>query len=54
MFVNGKEIFKTKVDNKNVNFQTQFYLGSVSNGFGLLGPKNGSVYDYFSRLQFYG
>ena len=24
LFVNGKEIFKFKVDNKNVNFPTQF------------------------------
>ena len=26
LFVNGKEIFKFKADNKNVNFQTQFSL----------------------------
>ena len=31
LFVNGKEIFKFKADNKNVNFPTQFCLGS--NGF---------------------
>ena len=31
-FVNGKEIFKIKADNKNVNFPTQFCLGSISNG----------------------
>ena len=32
LFVNGKEIIKFKADNKNINFQTQFYVGSVSNG----------------------
>ena len=33
LFVNGKEIFKFKADNKNVNFLAQFCLGSISNGF---------------------
>ena len=33
MFVNGKEIFKFKTDNKNVNFPTQFCIGRISNGF---------------------
>ena len=33
MFVNGKEIFKFKADNKNVHFPTQFFLESISNGF---------------------
>ena len=33
LFVNGKGIFKFKADNKNVNFGTQFCLGSISNGF---------------------
>ena len=32
LFVNGKEIFKLKADNKNVNFPTQFCLRSISNG----------------------
>ena len=32
LFVNGKEIFKFKSDKKIVNFPTQFYLGSISNG----------------------
>ena len=31
--VNGKEIFKFKANNKNVNFITQFSLRSISNGF---------------------
>ena len=33
LFVNGEEIFKFKVDNKNVNFPTQFCLQRISNGF---------------------
>ena len=32
-FVNGKEIFKFKVNNKNVNFPSNFWLGSISNRF---------------------
>ena len=34
LFVNGKEIFKFKADNKNVNFPTQFCLGRISDEFG--------------------
>ena len=49
MFVNVKEIFKFKADNKNVNCPTQFCLGSISNGFGNTEPRkvslNGNVYD---------
>ena len=33
LFVNGKEIFKFKVDNKNFNFPEKFFLGSISNEF---------------------
>ena len=36
LFSNGKEIFKFKSDNKNINFPTQFCLGSISNGLVLL------------------
>ena len=32
LFVNEKEIFKFKADNKNVDFPSQFCLGSISNG----------------------
>ena len=32
--VNGKEIFKFRAENKNFNFLTQFFIGSISNGFG--------------------
>ena len=33
LFANGKEIFKFKAKNKNINFPTQICLGSISNGF---------------------
>ena len=33
LFVNGKEIFKFKGDNKNVNFPTRFCLESISDRF---------------------
>ena len=33
MFVNGKEIFRFKANNKNVNFSTWFGLRSISDGF---------------------
>ena len=50
LFVNGKEIFKLKGDNKNFNFPIQFCLGRVSNGFSAIGSRelslNGNVYDF--------
>ena len=50
MFVNGKKIFKFKADNKNVNFPTQFCLGSIPNGFSASESRevflNGNVYDF--------
>ena len=49
LFVDGKEIIKFKADNKNVNFPTQFWLGSTSNGFSATESRevsiNGNVYD---------
>ena len=49
MCFNGKEIFKFKADN-NVNFPTQFCLGSISNGFSATESReislNGNVYDF--------
>ena len=36
MFVNGKEMFKFKADNKNISFPTQFCFASL----------NGNVYDF--------
>ena len=50
LFVKVKEIFKFKADNKNVNFPTQFRLGSISNGSSSTKPRetslNGNVYDF--------
>ena len=37
LFVNGKEIFKFKASNKNVNFPAQFCLGGIYNGFSVAG-----------------
>ena len=33
VFVNGKEIYKFKASNKNVNFPSYFCLGRMSNKF---------------------
>ena len=50
MLVNGKEIIKFKADNKNVNFPTQFCLGTTSDGFSATQSRevslNGNVYDF--------
>ena len=50
LFVNGKEVFKFKADNKNINFPTQFCLRSISNGFSTAESRevylNGIVYDF--------
>ena len=47
---NGKEIFKFKANNRNVNFPTQFCLGSIANGFGTTESREislkGSMYDF--------
>ena len=56
MFVNGKEIFKFKVDNKNLNFPTQFCLGSLCNGLRVKNYKKVSlkinVYDFSVNYKF--
>ena len=50
LFINGKEIFKFKAENKSVNFLTQFCLGSISNAFGATESRevslNGNVYNF--------
>ena len=50
LFVNGKEISKSKEDNKNVSFSIQFCLGSISNGFCATESRElflqGNVYDF--------
>ena len=50
LFVNGKEIFKFKANNKNVNFPTQFCHKNISNGSSATKSRevslNGNVYDF--------
>ena len=50
LFVNGKEIYKFKASNKNVNFPSQFCLGSLSNKFDYVDSEEvsfkGNVYDF--------
>ena len=50
LFVNGIEIYKFKASNKNINFPTQFCVGSIFNGFSALEFRevslNGNVYDF--------
>ena len=48
LFVNGKEIFKFKAKNENVNFPTKFCLGSISNIFSATRELslNGNMYDF--------
>ena len=49
-FVNRKEIYKFKTNNKNVNFPTQFCLGSISNKFSAINSTGvslkGNVYGF--------
>ena len=49
-FINGKEIYKFKADNKNVIFPSQFCLVSISNKFAHPGTREVSfkvnVYDF--------
>ena len=56
LFVNGKQIFKFKADNKNVNLRTQFCLGSISNGFSATEsrevPLNENLYDFSVDYNF--
>ena len=50
LFVNGKEIFKFKADNKNVDVPTLVCLGSISGGFSAAESReaslNRNVYDF--------
>ena len=50
LFAKGNEVSKIKVNNKNVNFPTQFCLASISNGFSATESRevslNGNVYDF--------
>ena len=50
LLVNGKGIFRFKTDNKNLNFATQFCLGSTFNGFSATESRevslNKNVFDF--------
>ena len=50
LFVNGKEIYKLKSDNKNVKFPAQFCLGSISKKFDAIEFREisfkGNIYDF--------
>ena len=50
LFVNRKEIFEFQANNKNVNFPTQFCLGSMSYGFSAVESRevflNGNAFDF--------
>ena len=50
LFVNEKEIYKFKANNKNLNFLPQFSLGSIPNKFDYDDSEEvcfkGSVYDF--------
>ena len=50
LFVNGKDLFKFKADNKNINLPTRFCLGSISDGFSATESRkvslNGNVYNF--------
>ena len=50
LLIGGKEIFKSKIDKKNVNFPTQFRLRSTSNGFSA--PKSREVPLYENVYDF--
>ena len=56
LFVNGKEIIKFKSDNKNVNFQTRFCLGSISDRFSATEFRdvclNENMYDFLVHYSF--
>ena len=55
LFVTTKEIYKFKSDNKNVNFQTQFFLGRISNKFVCVPSKtkdvNVKVFNMIRRIN---
>ena len=50
LFANGKEIYKFKAGNKNVNFPSQFCLEGISNKFGAIDSREvslkGNAYDF--------
>ena len=43
LFVNGKEIYKSKADNGSVNLPPQFCLGNISNRFSAIESRETSL-----------
>ena len=43
MFVNGKQIYNFKADNKNYDFPTQFCLRNISKRFGAIDSREVSL-----------
>ena len=43
LFVNGKEIYKSKADSGSVNLPPQFCLGNISNGFSAIESRETSL-----------
>ena len=56
LVVNGKEIFKFKANNKNINFPFQFCCGSIYNVFSAHESRevslNGNAYDFSVDYNF--
>ena len=50
LFVNGKQIYKFKANNKDVNLPAKFFVGSICNKFDAIDFKEvslrGIVYDF--------
>ena len=50
LFVNGKEIYKFKVNNKKVSFPSHFHLASISNKYDYVELDevsfNGNIYNF--------
>ena len=46
LFINGKEAYNFKADNKNFNFPTQFCFGSITNGFCATESREASLKGY--------
>ena len=55
LFVNGKQMFKFNTSIENVNFPTQFFLGTISSGYGAAESREstlkGKCVQFFSRLH---
>ena len=53
LFVNGKEFYKFNADNEIANIQTQFCLGSISDGFCAADSREVSLKEEKSGIYIY-